>query len=305
RRRVSTVTGPVVDAVHPSTGFGRTRIMTRLPIVPLLLALPVACSQPATETAAERPAVAVEVRRVVTGDLRESIAVVGTMTPKFVGEVKPEFNGIIKEVFVTEWVHVRKGTLLARYDRRDPEAALQAMVAARMRAEVEARRGRRELDRAEKLKEAGLATQQNLDDARTAAQAAEAQLAAAKAQEEMARTRLAKTDVRSPIDGVIGARMVNPGDYVQNMGSSITMFRIFDNRRLELTVSVPSSQISSVKLGQPLSFVTDAVPGRTFEGRVSFINPAADEASRTVKVVAVVENADGVLRSGLFAKGRS
>jgi membrane fusion protein, multidrug efflux system len=281
----------------------RTRIFV-LMVVCLSLALAAGCSRPAGESAlVDRPAVAVEVSRVAAGNLQESIAVVGTLTPKFEGEVKPEFSGIIKEVYVTEWVRVSRGTLLARYDARDSEAALKAMTAMRLQAEVAVTRARRELERSQKLKAAGLATQQNLDDARTGAEAADAQVAAAKAQEDMARTRLAKTEVRSPLDGVIGERMVNPGDYVQNMGSSTTMFRIFDNRRLELTVSVPSSQIAAVKLAQPLSFTTDAVPGRTFEGRVSFINPAADEASRTVKVVAVVDNASGTLKSGLFVKG--
>jgi RND family efflux transporter MFP subunit len=119
----------------------------------------------------------------------------------------------------------------------------------------------------------------------------------------MAQTRLAKTAVRSPMDGVISSRTVNPGDFIENMGSPNPMFRIVDNRRLELTISLPSTQAAAVRLGQPLSFTTDALPGRTFEGRVSFINPAADEASRTVSVVAVVENSDGALKSGLFAKG--
>ncbi len=281
----------------------RSRVLVKM-LVCLALAVASGCSRPAGESMlADRPAVAVEVSRVAPGNLDESISVVGTLTPKFEGDVKPEYNGIISEVLVTEWVRVAKGTLLARYDSRDSEAALKAMTALRLQSQVAVTRARRELERTEKLKGAGLATQQNLDDARTAAEAAEAQLGAAKAQEDMARTRLAKTEVRSPLDGVIGARMVNPGDFVQNMGSSTTMFRIVDNRRLELTASVPSSQIATVKLGQPLSFTTDAVPGRTFEGRVSFINPAADESSRTVKVVAVVENSDGALKSGLFAKG--
>lgn len=268
------------------------------------LALVAACSGTSGEPdKSERPAVAVEVSRVAPGDVRESIAVVGTLTPKFQGDVKPEYSGTITDVYVTEWVHVAKGTLLARFDARESEAALKSATAARLHAEVGATRGRRELERTEKLKTAGLATQQNLDDARSAAEAAEAQLAAANAQEQWARTRIAKTEVRAPMDGVISARLVNPGNYVQNMGSGNTMFCIVDNRRLELTVSVPSSQISTVRLGQPLTFTTDAVPGREFEGRVSFINPAADEASRTVKVVAVVDNAGGALRSGLFARG--
>ncbi|HSP35393.1 MAG TPA: efflux RND transporter periplasmic adaptor subunit [Thermoanaerobaculia bacterium] len=269
----------------------------------LLIALAaIACAENKTPKA-ERPAVAVEVSRVAAGDVKESIAVVGSLTPKFQGDVKPEYSGTIVDVYVTEWVHVAKGTLLARFDVREPEAALKSATAAKLTAEVGATRAKRELERTGKLKAAGLATQQNLDDARSAADAAEAQLAAAKAQEQMARTRIDKTEVRAPMSGVVSARMVNPGDFVQNMGSGNTMFSIVDNKRLELTVAVPSSQIATVKLGQPLTFTTDAVPGREFTGRVTFINPAADEASRTVKVIAAVDNAGGPLRAGLFTHG--
>lgn len=274
----------------------------RHPAILLIALILAACSRSEVRKS-ERPAVAVEVSRVATGDVKESIAVVGSLTPKFQGDVKPEYSGTIVDVFVTEWVKVEKGTLLARFDRREPEAALKSATAARLHAEVGATRARRELERTQKLRAAGLATQQNLDDARSAADAAEAQLDAAHAQEQAARTRIDKTDVRAPMSGTVSARLVNPGDFVQNMGSDNKMFCIVDNRRLELTVAVPSSQIGSVKLGQPVTFTTDAVPGREFEGHVSFINPAADEASRTVKVVALVDNADGVLRSGLFTRG--
>jgi membrane fusion protein, multidrug efflux system len=268
------------------------------------LAVLAACSRATSEAEkSERPAVAVEVSRVAAGNVKESIAVVGTLTPKFFSDVKTEYSGTITDVYVTEWVKVSRGTLLARFDRREADASLQSAIAARMQAEVGATRARRELERSEKLKGAGLATQQNLDDARSAADAADAQLNAAKAHEEMAKTRVAKTEVRAPMDGTIASRTVNPGDFIENMGSPKPMFRIVDNTRLELTVTVPSSQIASVHLGEPLTFTTDAVQGRTFEGRVSFINPAADESSRTVKVVALVPNNDGALRSGLFARG--
>ena len=280
--------------------------MTRWSVLALCLSALVvpACTRSTDQRSAEeRPPVAVEVANVAPASVKESIEVVGTLAPKFSGDVKTEYSGTITDVFVTEWVHVTKGMLLARFDRREPEAMVKSATAARLQSEVARNRARRELERAEKLKAAGLATQQTLDDARTGADAADAQVNAAKAQEEMAQTRLAKTEVRAPIDGVIAARIVNPGNYIQNMGGDSTMFRIVDNRRLELTVSVPSTKISSVKLGQPLTFTTDAAPGRTFEGRVSYVKPAADEASRAVKVVAVVENADGALKSGLFAKG--
>jgi membrane fusion protein, multidrug efflux system len=266
-------------------------------------ALLAACSGTSEPELADRPPVAVEVARAATGDIRESVAVVGSVTPKFQADVKTEYSGTITDVYVTEWVHVARGTLLARFDTREADAIVRAATAARLQAEVAATRARRELERGEKLKAAGLATQQNLDDAHTAAEAAEAQLAAVKAQEQVARTRLTKTEVRAPMEGVVASRTVNPGDFIENMGSPKPMFRIVDNRSLELTVAVPSSEIASVQLGQPLSFTSDAVPGRTFQGHVSFINPTADEASRTVKVIAVVDNHDNALKSGLFVKG--
>jgi len=279
---------------------GRPLILTAL-----VLLLPAAgCSKAGGQLGdGGRPPVAVEVAPVVAGDLKESVEVVGTLTPKFQAEVKTEYSGTVTDVLVTEWVRVSKGTTLLRFDAREAEAAAAAARASLLVAEVGLNRARRELERTVKLKEAGLATPQNLDDARTAQEAAEAQLAAAKAQKQMAETKLEKTVIRSPLDGVVASRTVNPGDFIENMGSPKPMFRIVDNRRLELTVTVPSSRISGVRLGQPLSFTTDAVPGRTFTGKVSFINPAADESSRTVKVVAVVDNPDETLKSGLFAKG--
>ncbi|MGE5347509.1 MAG: efflux RND transporter periplasmic adaptor subunit [Acidithiobacillales bacterium] len=273
-------------------------------VLPLVLLALFGCSRGAGGSGSgAKPAVAVEASPVVSGELKEVIEVVGTLAPKFQAEVKTEYSGIVTDVLVTEWVRVSKGTLLLRFDAREAGAAAEAARATLLAAEVGLNRARREMDRTVKLKEAGLATPQNLDEAKTAMEAAEAQLAAAKAQKEIAETKLAKTVIRSPLDGVVASRTVNPGDYIENMGSPKPMFRIVDNRRLELTVTVPSSRISAVRLGQPLSFSTDAVPGRTFIGKVSFVNPAADEASRTVKVVAAVENRDETLKSGLFAKG--
>jgi len=154
------------------------------------------------------------------------------------------------------------------------------------------------------LKDAGLATRQGLDEARSIEEAARANAAAAEAQLEMAGARRAKAILRAPIDGVVAARSVNVGDYVENMGNPPAIFRIVDNRVLELTANVPSARMAELKAGQAFVFTSDAFPGKELTGHVSFINPAADEASRTVKVKAEVANADGALKAGLFVKGR-
>jgi len=94
------------------------------------------------------------------------------------------------------------------------------------------------------------------------------------------------------------------GDMVGEMGSSKIMFRIIDPRILELTVNVPSWQMGSVRVGQPLLFSIDSLPGRKVTGTVMFINPVVNESDRSVKVVAEVDNSSELLKGGLFVEGR-
>lgn len=256
-----------------------------------------------TETAAGKPPVAVEVAPASFGDLAESVAVVGSLKPKREATIQSEYSGIVREVFVTEWVPVSKGQPLARLDSREAESTLEAARAALLQAEVAETRAVREYDRTVKLKQGGLATAQNVDDARTAREAAEAATAAARARLTSAETYAEKMLIRSPLDGVIAFRGVNVGDRVENMGGGTPMFQIVDNRLLDLTVTVPSVEMAALRVGQPLTFAADAFPGRTFTGQVTYINPKVDEASRSVKVVAEVVNSSGELRGGMFVKG--
>lgn len=265
-----------------------------------------------------RPPVAVEVTKVAAIDLVEGIEVVGSLSPKFSADVKSEYAGIVTEVYVTEWVRVKKGTPLAKIDTREMDIVLQKAKAAvemakanLLQAEVAGNRAEREYNRLIKLKEFGLVTQQNLDDGLTEKEAAAARMASAKAQlkasEEdlqQTQTRLSKTIIYSPIDGVVSLRGVNVGDLVGEMGSPKIMFKIIDTRILDLTVTVPSGEMGRVHVGQPLTFSTDAIPGNTFTGKVMFINPMVNEADRSVKVVAEVENRSEQLKGGLFVKGR-
>lgn len=249
----------------------------------------VSCGQKARSDApAERPPVAVETVVLRRTNLPILVEVVGSLEARYTAAIKPDVSGTVTEVRVDQWVPVRKGQLLARMDDREARAAF-------LQARAEAARADRELERARKLMEAGLMTAQGLEDAETLRETAAAALA-------MAETRLKKTEILSPMDGVVAERTVSPGDYAENM-SGPPMFRIVDNRLFDLTVSVPSSQIHRVAPGQTLRFTTDAVPDRTFEGRVAYVNPSADPASRTVAVRAEVPNEDGRLRSGLFVKG--
>lgn len=252
----------------------------------LLLSAQGCSSKSESHSGAAKPPVAVDVAKATTADFVESVEVVGTLSPKFSADVKSDYPGTVERVLVTEWVPVRRGEVLARLDAREVQAVL-------LQAQATAARADREFDRAKQLKAVGLMTEQGLQDSETILQEAEAGL-------EMAKVRVDKSIIRAPLDGVVSLRAVSEGDHA---GDNV-LFRIVDNRLFDLKVTVPSGKIASVRVGQPLSFATEAMPGEEFEGKVAFINPAADEASRAVQVVAEVPNPGGALKAGLFVKGR-
>ena len=269
------------------------------------------------QKAAGRPPVAVEITKAEVVEFTDGIDAVGSLSPKFSADVKSEFVGIVTEVYVTEWVRVKKGIPLAKIDAREMEIVLQKsradMETAKanlLQAEVAGNRANREYERLLKLKEYGLVTQQNLDDGLTEKEASAARIEAARAQLRAAeedlnytQTRLSKLIIYSPMDGVVSLRNVNVGDLVGEPGGK-PMFRIINTRKLELTVTVPSTEMDAVHIGQSLTFSTDAVRGKNFTGKVMFINPVVNEVDRSVKVVAEVENVSEQLKGGLFVKGR-
>ena len=265
-----------------------------------------------------KPPVAVEAATAAAADLTDGIEVTGSLESKFSVDIKTQIPGLVKQVFVTEWVRVRKGQSLVRIDvaesealARRAEAGVASAKAGLAQAQVAVNRAERELARSVKLKESGLATQQAMDDARSEVEAAKARLEAARGQigvseEEVRQTRarMAKGLVVSPIDGVVALRDVNVGDLASDAAAAKPIFRIVDNRLLNLTVTVSSADSARIKVGQPLEFMVDSLPGRTFIGKVMFINPELSSADRSLKVVAEVRNLSELLKGGLFAKGR-
>lgn len=265
-----------------------------------------------------KPPVAVEIQVVSVADLTDGIEVTGSLEPKFAVDVRTQIPGLVKQVFVNEWVRVKKGQPLVSIDLAETEAQVKRAEAgiASARAnlsqiQVASTRAERELARLHKLKESGLATQQALDDARSELDAAGARVEAARAQIRVAeeelrqgKARQAKGLVRAPIDGVVALRNVNVGDLASDAAAGKPIFRIVDNRLLNLTVTVPSSASSMVKVGQRLEFSVDSLADKTFSGRVMYVNPELSAADRSLKVIAEVQNFPETLKGGLFAKGR-
>jgi RND family efflux transporter MFP subunit len=267
---------------------------------------------------ANRPPVAVEVVKATAADIVQGIDVVGSLSAKYQADVRAEFAGAVTDVYVTEWIRVQKGTPLARQDTKELDAALRALDASVegakanvLQAEVAKNRSEREYERFLKMKEAGLVTQQNVDDITTERDAAVARLSAAKAalraseqQLKQGTAHISKGLIRSPMNGIVAMRNVNPGDLVGDMGGTKVLFRVVDLHFLDLTVTVPSTEMAAIRVGQPVTFSTDVWPGKTFSGKVAFVNPVVSEADRSVKIVVEVRNDSEELKPGLFVKGK-
>ena len=291
-------------------------------LVALLILMSVnACNKGAEKKSAAqtvKPPVAVEAVAAASSELSDGIEVTGSLEPKFSVDIKTQIPGLIQQVYVSEWVRVRKGQALARIDVAETEAmvkraeaAVESAKANLAQAGVAATRAERERERILKLKESGLATRQAVDDAGSEAEAAQARVDAARAQLGVAGGELRQTKARqdkamvtSPMDGVIALRDVNVGDLASDAAAGKPIFRIVDNRLLNLTVTVSSADSSRIKQGQPLEFSVDALTGKTFTGTVMFINPELSSADRSLRVIAEVRNVPEILKGGLFTKGR-
>jgi RND family efflux transporter MFP subunit len=159
---------------------------------------------------------------------------------------------------------------------------------------------RREMDRTETLVKAGALAARDLDIARQNVTAAEAQLADAKSRLASAERQLADTVLRAPINGLIAKRPVNIGDVV-SVGEEL--FTIIDPSSMRLEASVPSDDLSRLRVGAVVDFTVRGYEQR-FEGRIAMIAPQADPVTRQVPIFVSIPNVGGRLVAGLFAEGR-
>ncbi len=238
----------------------------------------------------------VERQRIATGP-----AVSGTLAAEREANIRAELSGTVLSTHVDEGTRVAVGTLLARLDDRTVQdqflSARSAHTVAKNAAEIAAR----ELTRFERLATAGAIAERELEQARQANDAAQGILADAQARLTFAQEQLNDARPRSPIAGVVSRKSVSAGDVV---APGAELFTVVDPRSMRYEASVSADQLSSIRVGAPVSFTASGYPGRTFEGRITRVNPTADAATGQVRIVVSVSNPGSTLVAGLFADGR-
>lgn len=225
----------------------------------------------------------------------------GSLVAERTAQIRAEIPGAIVQVFHDPGAVVTKGTSLAKIDDRGIQdaylGARSGMTAAQSSADV----SKRELERAERLLTAGAISESVLENARRSDLAARSMLDDARARLAQAEKNRDAANVLAPYDGVVSERFVNPGDIV-NPGTPL--FAMVDPTTMRLEAAVPASELSMVRVGAPVRFTVTGYPGRTFEGRISSVNPQADPQTRQVRLFVRIPNSGQRLVAGLFAEGR-
>ncbi len=257
---------------------------------------PAAEQAPATVTVGPENIVVAREGTVQTGP-----AISGSLEAERQATVRAQVSGPILQTYAEQGQAVKKGELLMRIDDtalRDGYLSAQAAVRT---AEQASELAQRNLERARTLHSAGAISDRDLETAQANATSAAAGAADARARLALARKQLEDTRVRSPMTGVVASRAVSAGDVVQPGGALIT---VVDPTSMRLQASVPSDQVGAVHIGAPVEFRVNGYPGRTFEGKVTRIAPAANPTTRQVPIYVSIPNRGGQLVGGLYAEGR-
>jgi multidrug efflux system membrane fusion protein len=192
---------------------------------------------------------------------------------------------------------VTKGTVLARVreaDYRDRASQGRARLA---EAEASVVKARLDLARARTLFDADSLTRPELDGAQAAFDAAEARATAARVDIDLALSALRDCALVAPATGVILERRIEPGSLA---GAGTVAFVLGDVSAVKARFGIPDAMIASVRLGDPIGVLVEAVTGARFAGRVTGIAPAADAQSRVFEVEVTIPNHDGRLRPGMI-----
>jgi RND family efflux transporter MFP subunit len=238
---------------------------------------------------------------VTRGDLASGPAISGALGPEREATVRAQVSGAVMKVNVDQGTRVAAGASLAQIDDRTLRDAFLSARSGFTTAQNAAERARRDLERSERLSQAGAIAERDLEQARLSNAAAVSQLADAQARLTMAQKQLDDAQIRAPFAGVVSMRSVSEGDVVQ---PGTALFSVVDPASMRFEASVPAAQLAQVKSGAPVSFTVSGYPDKRFSGRVARISPTVDQGTGQVRIVVSVPNGSNNLVAGLFANGR-
>jgi len=261
-----------------------------------------ACSKPAREGGRRDKDGVVNVTVIAahTEPWERKILLVGTLLANQEARIAAEVEGSIEKTHAEVGDAVVAEKELAQIDTASYQGMVNLHTANVAKAEANAENTAENLARLERLRKTGSVSPTDYDLAVATNKQAQAEVNAAKASLGAANTALRRSLARAPFHGAITERLVNTGDFVR---PGTVMFTVVDDSTLKFRGEVPEREAARLKVGQLVRLTVDAYPGRIFEGRMSWINPAVNATTRSVGIEARVDNAKRELKANFFARG--
>jgi membrane fusion protein (multidrug efflux system) len=216
--------------------------------------------------------------------LHSSIEIAGTLLPFEETEIHPEVSGKVTFLSIREGAHVRKGTLLARLFDGDLQAELHKLG-------VQLQIAQKTQERQDELLKIGGISQQDYD-------LSVLNVSTIKADMQVLQAAIDKTVIKAPFDGKLGFKNISIGAFI-TPATVITTIR--QDSKLKLEFSVPEKYTSKIQSGNVISFATEST-GKKYHAKIYATESGITEENRSLKVHALVENADKNITAGSFAK---
>jgi HlyD family secretion protein len=269
-------------------------------ILPLVAVLALAgCGKPKPKTTEAQLARTVRVVRLEPRSISGALAASGDLVPREEAAVFPEVSGYrVDKVLVDVGDTVKKGQTLVTLDPALIQGQLAQQEALAAQAEVNAKQAEDQANRVKDLDNAGVLSQEAIDQRRFQARAAEATARAQLAMLKDVRTRTAKLSVTAPVSGLILERNVRPGD-MSATGGATPWFRLARDSEIELAAQLSDSDLANVRPGQRAEVTLPG--GVVVQGVVRLVSPQIDPQTKlgTVRVHLPVERA---IRAGGFGR---
>ncbi|MDP1822591.1 MAG: efflux RND transporter periplasmic adaptor subunit [Archangium sp.] len=280
----------------------------RRTVVRIALLLVAACQKPPDSEAGSTkqplialPPVTVELAEVLHQQMPRYLTITGSILPDRQSEVAANVAGRVTATYVERGMPVRQGQVIAVVDSKAAGFQAAAAVAQSQAAQTQVSLAKQECDRADTLFGQGAIAKSEYDRLKTQCTAQLYQANAAQANADLAGKLAGDTVIRAPIDGIIGERYINVGEYVQPPTRVASIYLIDPVR---VSISVPEPSVALVKEGQTLDLEVSAYPDQRFPATVRFVSPNLRVNTRDLIIEASARNPGNLLRPGMFAISR-
>jgi RND family efflux transporter MFP subunit len=271
----------------------------------LLLALALAglaaCSGGSAKgTQPQDPAIPVKITVAHSVSLSDTTEYVATLKSRASAVIMPQVEGYITRIYVHSGDHVSPTTLMMQIDSSKQEAAVRSQEDAHAAQAANLKYAQQQYDRISKLYEAGVASRQEFDQARTSLDWAQAQLRSLEAQVREQKVQLHYYKVVSQTSGIVGDIPVRVGDRVTD---TTVLTTVDQPGTLEAYIYIPVERSAQLRMSMPVQIV-DGAGNVIAASRVSFISPQVDSTTQTLLVKATIANHEDKLRNAQFIRAR-